>query len=191
MEDKTKKSDTTISASATLKKTGEDNHHHYNHHSMETSADPEIDNARSPSHDSNMFAEQEKNDPEDPVPLSRMPTELGPAVIVPRLKRRGLLGQLTLVAEVENPKTYPRRMKWFITFIVAVAGATAPMGSSVFFRKSIAQTQSLDNYIDLTSFSFIITSGQGVEYNDYYSQPFHCTLHAKHVYLSSMVVVFQ
>ncbi|OQE24625.1 hypothetical protein PENSTE_c007G05637 [Penicillium steckii] len=133
MEDKTKKSDTTISASATLKKTGEDDHHHYNHHSMETSVDPEIENARSPSHNSNMFAEQEKNDPEDPVPLSRMPTELGPAVIVPRLKRRGLLGQLTLVAEVENPKTYPRRMKWFITFIVAVAGATAPMGSSVFF----------------------------------------------------------
>jgi hypothetical protein len=58
-----------------------------------------------------------------------------PAVKVPRSKRRGLFGQMTLVAEVEDPKTYPRRMKWFITFIVAVAGATAPMGSSIFFRK--------------------------------------------------------
>lgn len=79
--------------------------------------------------------DEEKNIPDPPVPLSRQFTELGPAVKVPRLKRRGLFGQMTLVAEVENPKTYPRKMKWFITFIVAVAGATAPMGSSVFFRK--------------------------------------------------------
>ena len=58
----------------------------------------------------------------------------GPTV-VPRLQRRGLFGQFTLLAEVENPKLYPRKTKWFITFIVAVAGATAPMGSSIFFRK--------------------------------------------------------
>lgn len=56
-------------------------------------------------------------------------------VVVPRLKRRGLFGQFTLLAEVENPKNYPRKTKWFITFIVAVAGATAPMGSSIFFRE--------------------------------------------------------
>lgn len=79
--------------------------------------------------------DEEKKIPDLPVPLSRQLTELGPPVKVPRLKRRGLFGQMTLVAEVENPKTYPRKMKWFITFIVAVAGATAPMGSSVFFRK--------------------------------------------------------
>lgn len=57
------------------------------------------------------------------------------AVRVSRSKRRGLFGQLTLLAEVEDPKTYPRRTKWFITFIVAVAGAVAPMGSSIFFRE--------------------------------------------------------
>lgn len=104
-------------------------------HSIATSGDPEVDDMRSRSHSSSIMAEQEKNDPEDPAPLSRMSTELGPAVAVPRLKRRGLFGSLTLVAEVEDPKTYPRRMKWFITFIVAWAGATAPMGSSIFFRK--------------------------------------------------------
>lgn len=61
---------------------------------------------------------------------------IGPGpTVVPRLKRRGLFGQFTLLAEVENPKLYPRKTKWFITFIVAVAGATAPMGSSIFFRK--------------------------------------------------------
>ncbi|GLB15488.1 hypothetical protein AtubIFM61612_005310 [Aspergillus tubingensis] len=57
-------------------------------------------------------------------------------IVVPRLKRRGLFGQLSLLAEVENPKVYPRKTKWFITFVVAVAGAAAPMGSSIFFRKS-------------------------------------------------------
>ncbi|GIK03023.1 hypothetical protein Aspvir_007089 [Aspergillus viridinutans] len=56
-------------------------------------------------------------------------------IVVPRLKRRGLFGQLTLLAEVENPKTYLRKTKWFITFIVALAGSTAPMGSSILFRK--------------------------------------------------------
>ncbi|KAL3470541.1 major facilitator superfamily domain-containing protein [Aspergillus californicus] len=56
-----------------------------------------------------------------------------PPIVVPRLKRRGLLGQITLLEEVENPKTYPRNKKWFITFIVAVAGSVAPMGSSIFF----------------------------------------------------------
>lgn len=78
---------------------------------------------------------EEKAAPTEPVSLTRQSTELGPAVKVPRLKRRGLLGQLTLVAEVEDPKTYSRKMKWFITFIVAVAAIAAPMGSAIFFRK--------------------------------------------------------
>lgn len=56
-------------------------------------------------------------------------------VVVPRLQRRGLFGQFALLAEVDNAQLYPRRTKWFITFIVAVAGATAPMASSIFFRK--------------------------------------------------------
>ncbi|KAE8158828.1 major facilitator superfamily domain-containing protein [Aspergillus tamarii] len=55
------------------------------------------------------------------------------AVVVPRVNRRGLFGQFTLLAEVENPKTYSRKKKWFITFIVAWAGATAPMGSAILF----------------------------------------------------------
>lgn len=86
------------------------------------------------SEENNNRYDEEKNDCA-PEPLHRASTELGPAVTVPRLKRRGLLGQFALVAEIENPKTYPRRTKWFITFIVAVAGAAAPLGSSIFFRK--------------------------------------------------------
>ena len=43
------------------------------------------------------------------------------AAKVRRSERRGLLGQLTVLAEVENPKEYSRATKWFITFIVAAA----------------------------------------------------------------------
>ena len=79
---------------------------------------------------------EKKDDPEAPRPLPRQSTEIGLPIVVPRLKRRGLLGQVTLVAEIENPKAYSRPMKWFITFIVSLAGTLAPLGTSIFFRKS-------------------------------------------------------
>lgn len=59
-----------------------------------------------------------------------------PPVKVPRSKRRGLFGQFTLVAEVEEPKHYARRTKWFITFNIALAAVAAPMGSAIVFRTS-------------------------------------------------------
>lgn len=98
----------------------------------------EIDETQSRSHASSIAGEEEEKqvDEESQQP-PRQSTDLGPAIVVPRMKRRGLFGQLTLVAEVEDPKTYPRKMKWFITFIVAVAAVAAPGGSSIFFRKLI------------------------------------------------------
>ena len=57
---------------------------------------------------------------------------------VPRSKRRGLFGRLTLVPEVERPYDYNNSTKWFITAVVALAAAAAPAGSSIFFRKYIA-----------------------------------------------------
>jgi len=56
--------------------------------------------------------------------------------IIPRLKRRGLLGQLAIIPEVTRPKEYTRKTKWLITLTVAIAAAAAPMGSAVFFRES-------------------------------------------------------
>lgn len=56
-------------------------------------------------------------------------------VQVPRSRRRGLLGRCTILAEVGEPKDYLPRTKWFITFVVAMAGIAAPMGSTIFFRK--------------------------------------------------------
>lgn len=64
--------------------------------------------------------------------VRRITTELGPPVNVPRLKRRGLFAQLTLIPEVENSKTFPRRTKWYLTAVAAVGGIAAPLGSAIF-----------------------------------------------------------
>jgi hypothetical protein len=62
-----------------------------------------------------------------------------PLSIVPRSKRRGLLGRFAfIIPEVERPHEYKNSTKWFITFIVAIAAAAAPMGSAIFLRKSLA-----------------------------------------------------
>ena len=56
-------------------------------------------------------------------------------VKVPRAQSTGLLGRLTLIYEAEEPHNYPRNIKWLITFWIAVAAITAPMGSSIIYRK--------------------------------------------------------
>jgi hypothetical protein len=67
-----------------------------------------------------------------PAPsLSRAAT----ATAVPRSKRRGLLGRLTIIPEVERPYDYANSTKWVITIIVSAAAAAAPLGSAIFFRK--------------------------------------------------------
>ena len=53
------------------------------------------------------------------------------AEVVPRGKRRGLLARFTVVSEVTNAWDYPNRTKWFLTFIIAVAGAAAPSKHSL------------------------------------------------------------
>jgi hypothetical protein len=64
-----------------------------------------------------------------PSTRSRTPT------IIPRSQRRGLFGKFTLVPEIENSKEHKRSTKWFITALVALAAAAAPMGSAIFLRK--------------------------------------------------------
>ena len=67
----------------------------------------------------------EKSDTEtqDPEPIK-----------VPRSQRRGLFGRFAILAEVEEPKHYSRKAKWYITFIVALAAMAAPVGSQIIFR---------------------------------------------------------
>jgi hypothetical protein len=58
-----------------------------------------------------------------------------PLSIIPRSKRRGLLGRFAIIPEVERPHEYRNGTKWAITAIVALAAAAAPVGSAIFYRK--------------------------------------------------------
>lgn len=69
--------------------------------------------------------------------LQRTITPKSPLVKVPRSKRRGLFSRFAVVAEVTQPFDYKDSTKWFITFIVAVAAAAAPIGSAIILRKCV------------------------------------------------------
>lgn len=55
--------------------------------------------------------------------------------VVPRAHRRGILGRLAIIPEIERPFDYKNKTKWAITAIIALAAAAAPMGSGIFYRK--------------------------------------------------------
>jgi hypothetical protein len=63
--------------------------------------------------------------------LARTITPKQPLVKVPRSQRRGLFARFALTSEVTNPYDYKNSTKWFITFIVAISAAAAPMGSAI------------------------------------------------------------
>ncbi|KAL1999393.1 hypothetical protein VTN02DRAFT_4584 [Thermoascus thermophilus] len=98
----------------------------------------------------------EDKSPEEAFPSFQPETEGEAPTVVPRSKRRGLFGQFTLLAEVEDPKTYPRKTKWFITFVVAVAAAAAPLGSSIFFPSLSQVSRDLDTTPTITNLSIAL-----------------------------------
>ncbi|KAL9128178.1 MAG: hypothetical protein Q9175_007582, partial [Cornicularia normoerica] len=53
--------------------------------------------------------------------------------IVPKAKRRGLLGRLTLIPELENSIKYSRSIKWFITITVSAGAAIITTGENIFY----------------------------------------------------------
>ncbi|RKL48630.1 hypothetical protein BFJ72_g1529 [Fusarium proliferatum] len=60
--------------------------------------------------------------------------------VVPRSKRRGLFAKLTLVPEIAYPPDYKNSTKWFLTGIIALATAAAPLGSTIVYRKSLGKS---------------------------------------------------
>ena len=70
-------------------------------------------------------------------PPSRHASSFAHTDVIPRSRRRGLLGRLALIPEVEQPYEYKTGTKWTITAIVALAAAAAPMGSGIFYRKHL------------------------------------------------------
>ena len=75
--------------------------------------------------------EDEQRDTE--AALYRIKTPKQPLVNVPRKNRRGWFSTFTLIPEVTNPYDYKDSTKWFITFIVSISGAAAPIGSAIIF----------------------------------------------------------
>lgn len=80
----------------------------------------------------------DEKDVESSVPTNHRGSIRGHAIKVPTAKRRGLLAKFSIIAEVEEPKDYSRRTKWFITFVVGMAALSAPLGSTIILRKSPA-----------------------------------------------------
>lgn len=73
-----------------------------------------------------------------PATLSRRASVVPEAVIVEteavkvkRRKRRGLLANLSLIPEVDDPYHYARKTKWLLTILVAFMGMAGPIGSTI------------------------------------------------------------
>ena len=66
--------------------------------------------------------------------LQRYQTPKRDPVHVPVSERRGLFARFAIVAEITDPRDYPNRTNWFVTFVVAFAAAAAPVGSGIIFR---------------------------------------------------------
>jgi len=69
--------------------------------------------------------------------LALIRTTTNPLGIIPRKRRRGILGKsrFVVIPEIQDPFEYTRGVKGLITAIVGLAGAAAPMGSAVLFRE--------------------------------------------------------
>ncbi|KAL2156993.1 hypothetical protein VTH06DRAFT_8825, partial [Thermothelomyces fergusii] len=101
---------------------------------LESSEDDGYGIVQEPIHEQQQ-QQQRYREPQDPEKTSsRRPSSAfaHTNAVVPRAQRRGLLGRLTLIPEVERPYEYKNSTKWTITAIVALAAAAAPMGSGIF-----------------------------------------------------------
>ena len=65
--------------------------------------------------------------------LHRIRTPKQALVKVPRKERRGWFATFALTPEVTNPYDYKDSTKWFITLVVSVSAAAAPVGSAIIF----------------------------------------------------------
>jgi hypothetical protein len=65
--------------------------------------------------------------------LHRIKTPKQALIKVPRKERRGWFATFALIPEVTNPYDYKDSTKWFITFVVSISAAAAPVGSGIIF----------------------------------------------------------
>ena len=103
-----------------------------------SAASPDSSNTPSTIHEDKV-RDQDEKDVELAQATSTAQSVCPRPVRVPTAERRGLFARFSIVAEVEEPKHYPRKTKWFITFIIALAAIAAPLGSAIILRESLVQ----------------------------------------------------
>ena len=146
--------------------------------------------------DEEKVQDQDEEDIELAQATSTAESVYPPPVKVPIAERRGLFARFSILAEIEEPKHYPQKTKWFITFIIALGAVAAPLGSAIIFRESFFNHDAISfAYVVclrdlLTSFPSCLTRHRsGSEYYTHRYQSFSRILHAQHVDISSLVVL--
>jgi hypothetical protein len=111
---------------------------------------------------------------------------------VPRSQRKGLFGRLTLLYEAEEPKDYPRPIKWWITSLIACAAVTAAMGSSII----LPALPEIGDTFNTTPFGMSSSSACCQAYITYWNsdntnshQPVCGILHVVNVLVPALVVI--
>lgn len=89
------------------------------------------------------IVEDEHRDAE--AALERIRTPKQALVKVPGKERRGWFATFTIIPEVTNPYDYKDSTKWFITLVVSVAAAAAPVGSGIIFPTLEQVTRDLNS----------------------------------------------
>lgn len=113
--------------------------------------------------------------------VSRTPT------VIPRRERRGLLAHLCLIPEVSNPYEYSRKIKWTITFFVALAAMAAPTGSAIILPALNDIAADLDTTATITNMSVAFYMLAMAIFPLWWSS-FSETLGRRTIYLSSFVL---
>lgn len=99
-------------------------------------------------------AEQESAEPPRIIPLKEQ--------AVPFKKRRGLLSSLTLIPEVSDARNYPPLIKHCIVGVVACAGISGPMGTSIILpavNDITANLHTLEGTVNVSVGIYLISMG--------------------------------
>lgn len=107
---------------------------------------------------------------------------------VPVSQRSGWLSRCSLLYEAEEPKGYPRSVKWFITFEIALAAVAAPMGSAIILRMLIQPA--ISPFADKSPSR---AQRYHCHFRDYTydSQSVGRVLHVEHVAVPALVVCYE
>ena len=111
------------------------------------------------------------------------------AVKVARKDRRGLFARFTVVAEITDPYAYSRRLKWWLTFVISVAGSAAPMATSIILPALVDITRDFDSTATVVNLSVALYMLSMSIFPLWWSS-FSETLGRRTIYLTSFALYF-